>query len=118
MIEILDEPENGIVRVAFVGRIESTDYERSALILEKIMAARKPLRLLVDWTELLGWDAEAESQSFFFQMQHRRDIQRSSIIAPSRWRAAAADIERIVDAEFRFFDLEEAAEALPWLRSH
>ncbi len=36
MFEILDDTENGIVRVAFVGEIGPTDYEVSAPAFEKI----------------------------------------------------------------------------------
>ncbi len=48
MFEILDDTENGIVRVAYVGEIQATDYDVSGPALEKIIETRQPLRLLLD----------------------------------------------------------------------
>jgi hypothetical protein len=116
MFEILDDTENGIVRVAFVREIQPTGYEVSAPTFEKIFETRKPLRLLLDWARFSGWSRESESQAFFFCMQHRGDIKRIAIVGESKWRSAATEIDAIVDAEARLYDSESEDEAMRWLR--
>jgi hypothetical protein len=117
MFEILDDTENGIVRVAFVGEIQPTDYEVSGPTFGKVFETRKPLRLLLDWTRFSGWSQESESQAFFFRIRHRGDIERISIVGESKWRSAAPEIDTIVDAEVRLYDTRIEDEAMRWLRN-
>ncbi len=42
MFEILDDTENGIVRVACVGETQATDYDVSGPTFEKIAKTRQP----------------------------------------------------------------------------
>ena len=91
MFEIRDDPENGIVRIAFVGEILPADYEVSAPALRKIIETRKPVRLLMDWTLFSGWSQETESQAFLFRISHRGDIERIAILGESKWRSAVAE---------------------------
>ena len=117
MFEILDDTENGIVRVAFVGEIQPTDYEISTPIFEKIIKTRKPLRLLLDWTRFSGWSQESESQAFLFRIRHRSDIERIAAVGESKWRSAATEIDTIVDADVRLYDTRNEDEAMRWLRN-
>ena len=117
MFEILDDTENGIVRVAFVGEIQPTDYEVSAPTFEKIIKTRKPLRLLLDWTRFSGWSQESESQTFWFRIGHRGDIERVAIVGERKWRSAVTEFETIVDAEVRLYDTRSEDEAVRWLRN-
>ncbi len=117
MFGILDDPENGIVRVAFVGEIQPTDYEVSAPTFEKIIKAEKPIRLLLDWNRFSGWSQESESQAFFFRIRYRGDIERVAIVVERKWRSAATEFETIVDAEVRFYETRSGAEAMRWLRN-
>ncbi len=65
-VEILDDTENGIVRVALVGEIQPTDCEVSTPTFEKIFETRKPLRLLLDCTRfLVGARNPSLKRSFF-----------------------------------------------------
>ncbi len=117
MLEILDDTEKGIVRVAFVGEIQPTDYEVSAPTFEKIIKTRKPLRLLLDWTRFSGWSEESESRAFWFRIRHRGYMERVAIVGESKWRSAATEFDTIVDAEVRLYDTRSEDEAMRWLRS-
>ena len=117
MFEILDDTENGIVRVAFVGEIQPTDYEVSGPTSEKIIKTRKPLRLLLDWTRFSGWSQESESQPFFFRIGHRSDMQRVAIVGERKWRSAAPEFDTIIDAEVRWYDTKSEDDAVRWLRN-
>ncbi len=117
MFEVLDDTVNGIVRVAFVGEIQPTDFEVSAPTFEKIIKTRKPLRLLLDWTRLSGWSQDSESQAFFFRIRHRGDIERVAIVGELKWRSAATEFETIVDAEIGLYDTRSEDEAMRWLRN-
>jgi hypothetical protein len=117
MFEILDDTENGIVRVAFVGEIGPTDYEFSGPTFEKIIKTPKPLRLLLDWTRFSGWSQESESQAFWFRIQHRGDIERVAIVGERKWRSAATEFDTIIDAEVRLYDTRSEDEAVRWLRN-
>ncbi len=117
MFEILDDMENGIVRVAFVGEIQPTDYEVSTPLFEKIIETRKPIRMLLNWTRFSGWSHEAGSQAFWFRIGHRGDIDRVAIIGERKWRSAATEFGTIVDAEVQLYDTRSEEEAVPWLRN-
>ncbi len=116
MLEILDDTENGIVRVACVGETQATDYDVSGPTLEKIIKTRKPLRLLLDLTRYSGLSQEAESRAFWFQIRHRGDMERIAIIGERKWRSAATELDTIVDAEVRLYDTRSEDEAVRWLR--
>jgi hypothetical protein len=117
MFEILDDTENGIVRVVFVGEIQPTDYDVSAPTFEKIIKTRRPLRLLLDWTRFSGWSQESESQAFWFRIRNRGDIDRVAIVGERKWRSAATEFDTIVDAEVRLYDTRSEDEAVRWLRN-
>ena len=116
MIKILDDTENDIVNVVFDGQIGLKDYEISGPIIEKVIKARKPVRLLLDWTSFSGWSEESESQAFFFRTGHQGDFERVAIIGEHKWRSVATEFDAILDAEVRFFDTRDAGEAMRWLR--
>ncbi len=116
MFEILDDTENGIVRVACVGEIQPTDYEVSGPTFEKIIKTRQPLRLLLDWTRFSGWSEESESRAFWFRIRHRGNMERVAIVGERKWRSAAAELDSIVDAEVRMYDTRSEDEAVRWLR--
>ena len=116
MFEIRDDPENGIVRIAFVGEILPADYEVSAPALRKIIETRKPVRLLMDWTLFSGWSQETESQAFLFRIGHRGDIERIAILGENKWRSATAELETIMNAEVRLYGTRREDEAVQWLR--
>ena len=117
MFEILDDTENGIVRVACVGEIQPTDYEVSTPLFEKIIKTRKPIRLLLNWTRFSGWSQEAGSHAFWFRIGHRGDIDRVAIIGERKWLSAATEFETIVDAEVQLYDTRSEEEAVQWLRN-
>ena len=116
MFEILDDTENGIVRVAYVGEIQPTDYEVIDPIFEKIIKTRQPLRLLFDWTRFSGWSQESESQGFWYRIQHRGDIERIAVVGEPKWHSAVTEFDNIVDAEVRSYDTRSEDEAVRWLR--
>ncbi len=116
MFEILDDTENGIVRIACVGEIQATDYDVSGPALEKIIKTRQPLRLLLDWTRFSGWSEESESRAFWFRIRHRGDMERVAIVGERKWRSAATELDTIVDAEVRLYDTRSEDEAVQWLR--
>ncbi len=116
MFEILDDTENGIVRVAYVGEIQPTDYDVSGPALEKIIKKRQPLRLLLDWTRFSGWSEASESRAFWFRIRHRGAMERVAIVGEPKWRSAAAEFDTIVDAEVRLYDTRSEDEAVRWLR--
>ncbi len=116
MFEILDDTENGIVRVAYVGEIQATDYDVSGPTFEKIAKTRQPLRLLFDWTRFSGWSEESESRAFWFRIRHRGGMERIAIIGERKWRSAATELDTIVDAEVRLYDTRSEDEAVRWLR--
>jgi len=116
MFEILDDTENDIVRVAFVGEIQPTDYEVIDPIFEKIIKTRQPLRLLFDWTRFSGWSQESESQGFWYRKQHRGDMERIAVVGERKWYSAVTELDTIVDAEVRLYDTRSEDEAVRWLR--
>ncbi len=116
MFEILDDTENGIVRVAWVGEIQPTDYEVLDSTFEKIVKTRQPLRLLFDWTRFSGWSQDSESQGFWYRIRHRGDMERIAVVGDRKWHSAVIEFDTIVDAEVRLYDTRSEDEAVRWLR--
>ncbi len=118
MFKILDDTENGIVRIDFVGQVGPADYQISVPEFEKIIETRKPLRLLFDWTRFSGWNEDADSQKFFMRTRHQGDFERIAIVGEHKWRSAVTEIDEILDAEVRLFDVGDAGKAMRWLRNN
>jgi hypothetical protein len=116
MLEIFDDTENGIVRLAYVGEIQPTDYEVLDPVFEKIIKTRQPLRLLVDWTRFSGWSQESESLAFWYRIRHRGDMERIAVVGEGKWHSAVTEFDTIVDAEVRLYDTRSEDEAVRWLR--
>ena len=116
MFEILDDTENGIVRVAYVGEIQPTDFDVSGPDFEKLVKTRQQIRLLMDWTRFSGWSEESESREFWFNIRHRGAMERIAIVGERKWRSAATELDTIVDAEVRLYDTRSEDEAVRWLR--
>ncbi len=65
MFEINPEPGKSLLVAKLFGVVRACDFLEGMPIFEKLVAETHPRGLLCDWTELKGWDEEAESIRFF-----------------------------------------------------
>ncbi len=83
--------------------------------LEELIAEVRPKGLLLDWTELEGWDEEAEAARFSVRLEVRRHFERLAILGGSRLDAEMSRLEEVTAIPIRRFEASERQAALDWL---
>ncbi len=74
MIEVLPESEGVDIGAKLSGTITDADYQSTMPGLLKRLDGAGPMRLLMDWEPLDGWEEDAKSQAFWLRLTHR-DVQ-------------------------------------------
>ena len=118
MFEILPESDDKILAIRFTGTITLEDYQRFLPEADRIVAAGRPLRALLDWQALVGWAPEAESDRFLFRARHRGDVSRIAILGDERWEDEAKRMAEVMGCELRIFDPGEREAARAWLEEY
>ncbi len=116
MLKILFKDGENVIGLRLTGVIRSQDYQRIMPELERILAAQRPTGFLLDWRDLEGWSAEAETDAFMARILHRRTFERVSIVGAERWRAEAATVGQILDCEVCYFEPADEPAAWVWLQ--
>ncbi len=114
MIELAKEPGKAVLVAKASGTIRLRDFE-SVPELENLVAEFRPKGLLVDWTELGGWDDEAESVRFSIRLELRKHFERLAILGESRWEGEMSRLEEVTGMPIRRFEPSERQAALDWL---
>lgn len=114
MIELAREPGKSVLVCKATGVIRLRDFE-SMPEFEELIAEVRPKGLLIDWTELEGWDEEAESARFSIRLELRKHFERAAILGESRWEAEMSRAEEVTGIPIRRFEASERQSALAWL---
>ena len=117
MIEINPEPGKPYLVVKVSGLVRTDDYAQRMPEFERLFAETHPRGLLCDWTELQGWDAEAESIRFFARLELRPHVERMAILANRAWDAEVRLLEEIMSIPIRRFPPSDRQSAQAWLES-
>ena len=114
MIELGKEPGKSVLVVKAPAVIRLRDFE-AVLDIEKLVAEVRPKGLLLDWTELEGWDEEADSARFSARLELRKHFERMAIIGGARWEAEMSRLAEVTGIPVRRFEATERQAALDWL---
>jgi hypothetical protein len=116
MIEILPETGGKLIAVKMSGTVteeqQNPYFEEAAAI----FARERVENLLLDWSDLDGWEQGARSAGTWFGLHHRALIGRIAILAPERWDDESLRIADIFNAAtVRRFSPADRAQAIVWL---
>lgn len=99
-----------------VGKLTHEDYEiLNPMIDSAIRSVESPhVRVLIDSTELQGWEPRAAWDDFRLGLRHGRDFEKIAIVGDQRWQQVSAKVGSwFISGEVRFF--ADESEALAWL---
>ncbi len=113
----LDQERGGTILVVHVsGMLAKTDYEFFVPEFERLIRQQGTSSLLLDMTELRGWEVGAAWEDFKFGVDHFTDIKRLAMIGETKWQQGMAIFcKPFTNATVRYFDRPRAAEAREWL---
>ena len=106
------------VELALLGRLTHEDYELFVPMIDKAMKETPDIRMdmLVDLSELEGWEPRAAWDDFRFGLNHRNDFRKLAIVGSARWQKFAAKLSGwMLSGETQYF--EDHMSALTWLES-
>lgn len=118
MIEISLEPEIPLLVFKPTGHVRMTDYVECMPEFKRLVAEVGPRSLLCDWTDLKGWEDEAESIRFFARLELRSEFERVAILADDAWDAEVARLRDVTGIPIRCFPPSDRESALAWLDSN
>jgi hypothetical protein len=117
MIEIHLKPGKDVLVVKTSGLVRANDYAEAMPEFQKAVAETAPKGLLLDWTELEGWDQEAESIRFFARLDHRQSFARVALLAEGAWTGEVTRLQDIMNVPVRRFSTGDRAAAEAWLEA-
>jgi len=99
------------------GTLTHKDYETITPMIDSALAAVKDpkVKVLIDGTELKGWEARAAWDDFKLGLKHGNEFEKIAIYGNKDWQKLAAKIGSwFVSGEIRYFENNE--EAIAWLK--
>ncbi len=99
-----------------IGRLTHEDYEKMTPLLDAALAEVKEpkVRVLIDATELEGWEPRAAWDDFKLGLKHGNQFVKVAIVGNKKWEKFLAKIANwFVAGEVRFF--ENLEDAMEWL---
>jgi len=100
-----------------VGRLTHADYETITPIIDSALdGVQEPkVKVLVDGTEMEGWEPRAAWDDFKLGLKHGSEFQKVAIYGNKHWQEITAKIGSwFVSGEVRYF--ESCNDALDWLQ--
>ena len=100
-----------------VGRLTHADYENITPIIDSALdGVQEPkVKVLVDGTEMEGWEPRAAWDDFKLGLKHGSEFQKVAIYGNKHWQEITAKIGSwFVSGEVRYF--ESCNDALDWLQ--
>lgn len=117
MYEITAESKDRLLVLKAIGRLATADYEALRPQVDKIAAdVSGPLRVLLDWTDLTGWEGDGERSAFAMWAQEWSDVERVAIVSGDKFIEDGLQIGKILSkANVRHFQPADLAAARAWL---
>lgn len=117
MYVITAESKDRLIVMKASGRLATVDYETLRPTFDNLAAkASGPLRVLLDWTELSGWEGDGEQTAFAMWAQEWSDVERVAIVSGDKFIEDGLQIGKILSkADVRHFQPGDLAAARSWL---
>ena len=98
------------------GKLTHKDYETITPMIDSALAAVKDpkVKVLVDGTELEGWEARAAWDDFKIGLKHGNEFEKIAIYGNKKWQEVIAKVGGwFISGELVYFENEE--DAITWL---
>lgn len=116
-IELHPNEDGKILRVRASGHLTKEDYEHFVPEVERLIGQHGTVRVLFDMHEFHGWSAGALWEDIKFDLKHFGDIERLAMVGERTWeQGMAVFCKPFTKAKIRYFDRQQAEDALTWLR--
>lgn len=113
-----EEREANVVEIRVSGKLTHADYEQFVPVIERRIAEKGKVRILLQMDDFHGWEPTALWDDVRFDLRHFRDIERLAMIGDKAWEhGMAAFCKPFTSAEIRYFEQGQEDEARAWLKS-
>ena len=116
MIEVLPLTKDRVIALKMTNMISEAEIDRCAEAIGPLLNDERRDFILLDWSELEGWEAGAKSVGTQFGMKSWASVVRIAIVAEPKWedeQARIADVFRA--ATVRRFPPSQRDKAIAWL---
>lgn len=114
MFELTEEPEFATIKAS--GKLKREDYDRFVPAFDRIAARRGTVPMLIDITELHGWEPRAAWEDLKFDVTHRKSMGPMAIVGDNKWEEWAINLSKpFFKSALKFFPVEQREEARRWL---
>lgn len=118
MFHILPESAGDLICLKVSGKLTDADYQAFIPMAEKVIVEFGTIKFYVDMLDLDGWEWRAAWDDFAFGIKHWHDFSKLALVGDQRWEELSAKIaDKITSADVRFFEQDQAAEAMAWVQS-
>ncbi|HEU0207588.1 MAG TPA: STAS/SEC14 domain-containing protein [Candidatus Udaeobacter sp.] len=106
------------VAVEVSGKLTQQDYDELIPSWKATIARHGKMRLLFIMHDFHGWGPRAAWDDFRFDLRHRSQVERVAMVGEKKWQEWMTKIASwFVDADVRYFDISQHAEAEQWVRA-
>ena len=116
MIEVLPLTKDRVIALKMTNMISAAEIDRCAEAIGPLLNDERRDFILLDWSELEGWEVGAKSVGTQFGMKSWASVVRIAIVAEPKWedeQARIADVFRA--ATVRRFPPSQRDKAIAWL---
>ncbi|MDG4575858.1 MAG: STAS/SEC14 domain-containing protein [Defluviicoccus sp.] len=116
MIEVLPLTKDRVIALKMANMISEAEIDHCAEAIGPLLDDERRDFILLDWSELEGWEAGAKSVGTQFGMKSWASVVRIAIVAEPKWedeQARIADVFRA--ATVRRFPPSQRDKAIAWL---
>lgn len=107
----------GVLKIIAPEKLKADDFSALAPQVESVVKQRGQVRLLIDASQLEGWEniAALEKHAAFVKA-HQQKVDRIAVIARHEWQHwLVGAVKVFLHPEIRAFDSGEESQALKWL---
>ena len=116
MYQILPETSGHLIGLKATGTLTTSDFEVLQSEIDRLLAQAAPACVLLDWTELHGWDARGEQRAFTFWLGAWSQIDKVAVIAEETFLSDVVQLGvALSHSTVRHFYPGEAGSARAWL---
>ena len=106
-----------ILKIVAPKRLSTDDFEEMRLLVEPIIKEYGSIRLLIDASDLEGWETVSAFETHAgFVKAHQDKVERVAVIAPHEWQHwLVAAVRVFLHPQVRAFDEPQTDAALRWI---
>lgn len=111
-----NEPQELVVSVQVIGKLEKSDFEVLGPRLEPLLAEHGKLRLFIELVDFSGLTAGAAMEEVKLALKHFNDLERVAVVGDSAWEHGITVLAKPLTAgELRYFGAGNRDAAKAWL---